>query len=211
MKTDDLIAALVADRRVRRLRLDVVVGVAALIGGFVSYGAFSIFLGVRDDIWAAMATWRFDIKMSIILLAVVLSFRDCLQLAKPVPQKARVQSWIAVPALLVAAVFLELLLVPGREWSGRAAGTNAFNCLFAIPALSIAPLVAITFAMRAGAAISPAAAGAAGGQLAAAVAAAMYALHCFDDSPLFVALWYPLAALTVLAAGALAGRWVLRW
>jgi len=43
------------------------------------------------------------------------------------------------------------------------------------------------------------------------VAALMYASNCTDDSPLFVASWYPLATAIVVAAGALAGRQWLRW
>ena len=52
---------------------------------------------------------------------------------------------------------------------------------------------------------------AAAGLLAAAAAAALYAFHCFDDSPLFVVTWYGLAALPVIALGAAAGHRLLRW
>ena len=54
-------------------------------------------------------------------------------------------------------------------------------------------------------------AGAAAGGLAAAVAATIYAFHCFDDSPLFVLTWYPLAAIPVIVAGTVAGHRLLRW
>ena len=43
------------------------------------------------------------------------------------------------------------------------------------------------------------------------LAATLYATNCTDDSPLFVAFWYSLATLIVMAAGALAGRRLLRW
>jgi hypothetical protein len=36
-------------------------------------------------------------------------------------------------------------------------------------------------------------------------------LHCFDDSPLFVATWYVLAAILVVLLGMLLGRRLLRW
>ena len=45
----------------------------------------------------------------------------------------------------------------------------------------------------------------------AAAAAALYAFHCFDDSPLFVVTWYALAALPVIALGAAVGHRLLRW
>ena len=39
----------------------------------------------------------------------------------------------------------------------------------------------------------------------------LYAFHCFDDSPLFVATWYLLAAIPVVVIGAVAGSRLLRW
>ncbi|RTL73692.1 MAG: DUF1109 family protein, partial [Bradyrhizobiaceae bacterium] len=41
--------------------------------------------------------------------------------------------------------------------------------------------------------------------------ATLYASHCADDSPLFVATWYTLAAAFVTLIGAMAGRRVLRF
>ncbi|MGE3917527.1 MAG: NrsF family protein, partial [Hyphomicrobiaceae bacterium] len=89
--------------------------------------------------------------------------------------------------------------------------TNALVCLSVMPALSLPPLALALIAMRSAAPSSPAAAGAAVGRLAAAVAASLYALHCFDDSPLFVAVWYPLATLPVILLGSFAGQRLLRW
>ena len=54
-------------------------------------------------------------------------------------------------------------------------------------------------------------AGAAAGFLAGAIGAALYATHCPDDSPLFVAAWYSLAIGFVAALGAVAGSRLLRW
>ena len=41
--------------------------------------------------------------------------------------------------------------------------------------------------------------------------ATLYALHCVDDSPLFVAAWYGLGTGLVAAAGAALGPKVLKW
>jgi hypothetical protein len=65
--------------------------------------------------------------------------------------------------------------------------------------------------LRRGAPASPLLAGAAAGLLAAASGSALYAFHCFDDSPLFVVTWYSLAAIPVVLAGAFAGRRLLHW
>ena len=67
------------------------------------------------------------------------------------------------------------------------------------------------FRSRRGAPASPTLAGAAAGFLAAACGATLYAFHCFDDSPLFVATWYLLAAIPVVVIGAVAGSRLLRW
>ena len=58
---------------------------------------------------------------------------------------------------------------------------------------------------------SPALAGAGAGLLAAPAGAALYAFHCFDDSPLFVVTWYVLATIPVVILGAIAGHRLLRW
>jgi len=39
----------------------------------------------------------------------------------------------------------------------------------------------------------------------------LYAAHCTDDSPLFVATWYTLAVTLLTVAGAFAGRRFARW
>jgi len=43
------------------------------------------------------------------------------------------------------------------------------------------------------------------------LAATLYAAHCPDDSPLFVATWYSTATALVTALGALLGSKVLRF
>jgi hypothetical protein len=49
------------------------------------------------------------------------------------------------------------------------------------------------------------------GLAASSIAAAFYAMNCFDDSPLFVITWYPLAIFGVTCAGYLAGTRYLQW
>jgi hypothetical protein len=47
--------------------------------------------------------------------------------------------------------------------------------------------------------------------LSAGLAATLYASHCTDDSPLFVATWYTIATALVATIGALAGSKMLRF
>jgi hypothetical protein len=53
--------------------------------------------------------------------------------------------------------------------------------------------------------------GAVAGLLTGALAATLYATHCPDDSPLFVALWYVPGMALVTLAGAAAGNGMRRW
>ena len=65
--------------------------------------------------------------------------------------------------------------------------------------------------MRQGAPEKPGFAGAMAGIAASGIGATFYAANCTDDSPLFVALWYPMAIAIVAAIGYVAGRRLLRW
>ncbi len=211
MKTDDLIAALAADGAERRPPVSRGLSIALAAGGLVSLVVFMAALGPRLDLAWAFSTWRFDLKLAIVAVALVLALIDCIQIARPeVRSFASRATWL-VPILLLAAVAVEIALVPAAEWGRKLVGTNSLFCLVTIPALSLAPLVAGLIAMRSGAPSSPAAAGAAVGRLAAAIAASLYAFHCFDDSPLFVATWYTLATVIVMAAGAAIGSRALKW
>jgi hypothetical protein len=212
MKTDELIRAIAQDASARRPSLAGRVAAALGLGGAVAAGLFLLGLGVRPDIGFALETWRFVFKMALALTFAVLAWGAALRLARPEtsPVKAFAGLFL-VPLALALGVASELLTVPPAEWQARAVGTNARVCLVAIPLLSVALLVALLAALRAGAPRSPAASGAAAGLLAGAVAASLYATHCTDDSPLFVALWYTVALVPVVLAATVAGHRVLRW
>jgi hypothetical protein len=211
MKTDHLIDALVADRAPRGKPLRWALAAALVAGGVVSLGFFLVALGVRADIEAALGTWRFDLKLGLVLLALGLAFSLCIALSRPVAPAHPGRRLLPLAALAVLAVAIELFALPSASWASRLVGSNALVCLVAIPTLAIAPLGVMLAILRAGAPASPPLAGGAAGLLAAAAAAALYAFHCFDDSPLFVVTWYGLAALPVIALGAVAGHRLLRW
>lgn len=212
MKTGDLIEALVQDASPPRHSPAQRVLGAASLGALVAATLFTVTLGVRSDLSSAFVTWRFAFKFVLALVCMACAWRACLELTRPEVRFWDVVGWIAVaPALLAVAVFCELAVISPAHWYERAVGLYASTCLRAIPLLSIVPLVALLIALRAGAPRSPAAAGAVAGLLAGGLSAALYATHCPDDSPLFVAIWYTLAVGLVTLTGALAGRRVLRW
>ena len=93
----------------------------------------------------------------------------------------------------------------------RLVGSNSRICMTAIPVMSLPILAGALIGLRHGAPARPAVAGAVAGLVSAGVAATLYASHCTDDSPLFVATWYTLATVLVTAVGALVGSRVLRF
>lgn len=211
MKTENLAEALVADRATGRRSIPRAIAGALGLGSLVSLGLFFLALGVRDDIVQALATWRFDLKIGMVLLALVLAFSLCMALSRPVPSGRRGRHLLPLAALAIMAVAIELAVLPRTSWGTRLVGSNSVICLTAIPMLALAPLAAVLATLRSAAPPSPALAGAAAGLLAAAVGAALYAFRCYDDSPLFVVTWYVMAAIPVVILGAIAGHRLLRW
>lgn len=87
----------------------------------------------------------------------------------------------------------ELVALPPRSWIGHLVGQNARFCVTLVPLFSIGPLICIFAALRKGAPTYPLLTGAVAGLAARGICATFYAANCTDDSPLFVATWYPLA------------------
>ena len=212
MRTDDLIHALVADNRANEMSIERRLGLAVMIGFAFSAALFLMTLGPRPDFAAALTTPRFVLKIVETLLFAATAALLLTRLARPgARMRGAALAMVAGPSLLAAAVIVELALVSPVEWSMKLVGTNSLICLTAIPLLSLPLLAAALSAMTAGAPTRRALAGAAVGLLASGLAAALYAIHCPDDSPLFVATWYSLAIAAVSLVGAGAGHSLLRW
>ena len=211
MKTEQLLEALVADQASRRQPIARSLFRAMALGAGLSLLFFAVELGVRVDIGPALETWRFDLKIVTVLLALVLAIGLCLDCLRPDASPHPLRRLLPLLAVVLTAIAVELLAVPLSGWKARLIGTNWLICLSMVPILSFAPLAAILAVLRRGAPASPTLAGAAAGFLAAACGATLYAFHCFDDSPLFVATWYLLAAIPVVVIGAVAGSRLLRW
>ena len=210
MKTDQLVEALVAaGAATRPIGRSLLLALAA--GVAVSLGVFLLTLGIRPDIRPALETWRFDLKIVTVVLGLALAFGVCRDCARPDMPPHPLRRLLPLLVLVVAAVAVELALVPEAAWRQRRVGSNSMICLPMVPILSLAPLAAVLWMLRRAAPASPALAGASAGMVAALSGATLYAFHCFDDSPLFVAIWYSLATLAMVAVGALLGRRLLRW
>lgn len=212
MKTDDLINAIAQDAAASLPSVAVRMAIALAIGGLIAVVLFSHVLGVRPDIAGALQTWRFTTKLVIVLACFLAALWATARLARPDADRRKALAALCLPiAMLALAIGWELATSPADTWTARAIGSNSRLCVASITALSVAPLVALLAALRAGAPQSPALAGAAAGLLAGGLAATLYAVHCVDDSPLFVALWYTSAVALVALIGAVAGYRALRW
>ena len=158
-----------------------------------------------------METPRFLYKFVVTLALAATGFAAARATSVPQPARRRLVLLAAAPLLLAAAVIVELLVVPESAWAARAIGSNSRVCLTYIPLIGLTPLAIFLAVLRYGAPARPALAGAVVGALAGGIAATLYAAQCTDDSPLFVATWYPLAIAILAALGAAVASRMARW
>ena len=212
MKTSEFIAALAADPVPEPIRLGRRVAAALAIGFLGSLAIYVLMLGPRPDMAAASETMRFWMKCIDSVAFALPTLLLTLRLARPDAKPRALALWLLAPFVLLAAgVIVELAIVPQSAWMPRLMGANAMHCTVTIPMLAAPVLVALFVALRAGAPLYPSLTGAMAGAAAAGVGALVYASSCPDDSPLFVATWYPLATLICMGVGAVAGRRFLAW
>jgi hypothetical protein len=212
MKTDDLIRSLAADARQGTLRLTTTWWLAAVAAVAVAALVFEMGFGPRPDFAAAMETPRFLFKFVFTIAVAAGAFAAARNLARPGESlRSSLPYLVAAPVLIIAAIVAELLSMPPETWPARLIGSNSLVCLTSIPILGIGPLVVFLIALRHGAPMRPALAGAVAGLLAGGIAATFYAAECTDDSPLFVATWYTIAIAGLAALGALGATRFARW
>jgi hypothetical protein len=212
METDQLIRTLAADNAHRARPVGFVLALALLAAAPVSVLMFAASLGVRPDVMTAMHNPFFDLKFAVTLALAISAIAVSLHVSRP---EASLRGWawlLLIPAgLLVAGIGSEMMLPQRLPMMTRLIGSNSRVCMMAIPLLSLPLLAAALIGLRHGAPARPALAGALAGLLSAGLAATLYASHCTDDSPLFVATWYSIATALVTAIGALAGARLLRF
>jgi hypothetical protein len=212
MDTDQLIRTLAADNAHHARPVGVVLALALLAAAPVSVALFLAVLGVRPDVMTAMRNPFFDLKFVVTLALAISAIAVSLHLSRP---EASLRGWswlLLIPVgILVAGIGSEMMLPQRLPMMTRLIGSNSKVCMSAIPLISLPLLAAALIGLRHGAPARPAVAGAIAGLLSAGLAATLYAAHCTDDSPLFVATWYTLATALVTAIGALAGGKLLRF
>ena len=208
MKTDDLIRALASDgviapapqRRLLWLMPALAVALAALWSG----------LGLRTDLGRMLTDPVPMLRMVLGAALGVTALWSAVRLAQPgVP----VRLW---PLGLVAGVALGLWVwafgqAPAGTRQAEILGQTVMECLTIIPLMAALPTVVVLAALRNGAVVQPVWAGAVAGLAGGGFGAALYALHCIEDNPLFYVTWYGTAILCVSGLSALIAHKVLRW
>ena len=212
MDTDQLIRTLAADNSHRARPVGLALMLALLAAAPVSLLMFFTELGVRPDVMIAMRNPFFDLKFAVTLALAISAIAVSLHLSRPEASLRSFGWWLLIPAgILTAGISGEMMMPQRLPMMTRLVGKNSWVCMTAIPALSLPILTGALIGLRHGAPARPAVAGAIAGLLSAGLAATLYASHCTDDSPLFVATWYTIATALVTAIGALAGPKLLRF
>ena len=212
MDTDQLIKTLAADNSHRARPVGFTLMLALLAAAPVSLLIFFAELGVRGDVMTAMRNPFFDLKFAVTLALAISAAAVALHLSRPEASLRGFGWYLFIPAgLLVAGIGGEMMMPQRAPMMTRLVGNNSRYCLTFIPVISLPLLVAALIGLRHGAPARPALSGAIAGMLSAGFAATLYASHCTDDSPLFVATWYTLATALVTAVGALAGSKFLKY
>ena len=213
MKTDQLIAAMTADLAVKPAPVSRAVLLAIAASLPVALAVLVYGMAVRPDLWTMLGSSpRFTFKFVFTLTTAAAGLWLALRLSRPGRDAGAALIALGVSAALLAcAVGLELKALPSGMWMPALIGDRAVACMLLIPTLAAAPLAALLYALKSGAPDSPRAAGAAAGLLAGGIGATLYASHCTNDSPLFVAVWYVIGMSAVTVIGSVIGQRVLRW
>jgi hypothetical protein len=208
MNTDDLIRAMAADTVQPAAALTRLQGLPVALA--LSFAGLWLWGGFRADLGLALRDPVSAMRIVLTLGLAAIALWAALRLARPA---ARVVLW---PLAGVAGVALGLWVmayvsVPSEALGMAIQGKTMVGCLTTIPLLAVLPTGVVLYALRAGAPTRPRLAGAIAGLAGAGLAAAIYALQCTEDSPLFYVTWYGTAILGVTAVSALIAGRVLRW
>jgi hypothetical protein len=160
----------------------------------------------------AMSAGGFWVKLGLAGLLALSAGLNLSALAAPGRASGQ-RPWLTA-SILAAMLLLGAAQLLGTPPAGRLQlwlGRTSQVCSPWIVGLSLPIYLALVVALRRLAPTRLAMAGGFAGLTSGAVAAALYALHCPEQAPAFIATWYGLGVLGAGAIGALSGRWLLRW
>lgn len=211
MRTEDLINLLSHDLQMPVRNAGALLRRWLPLAALAAGGGFLAIMGVRNDL-AADGFGPTVMKLALGGMLAIGAAIGAIRLTRPETEPVEASRWLAAAILLVAVIIGADFVSHGLDsWPARLFGKSVLSCLTLIPTIAAVPLIAALIAMRHGATTAPRAAGALAGLASAGLAIVAYGLFCTEDSPLFVATWYTLAAGLVALAGAVVGRRALRW
>ncbi|MDP3745466.1 MAG: DUF1109 domain-containing protein [Phenylobacterium sp.] len=213
MHTDDLAEMLgrnaeaeTVGRPARWWALAVAGGVAA------TAGLMLITLGLQPRLATMIETPAWLGKAGFGLAMALAGLAAATRLARPGAARPWLIALALAPlALLWLAAAIQLLGAPAELRAELVMGRTWRECPWRVASLSVPALVGALLVLRRMAPTRPRLAGAAAGLFAGGVGAAVYAFHCPELAPAFVAVWYVAGVLTPTTFGALIGPRVLRW
>lgn len=210
MKTDDLISVLAADtlpqtsveHRLRR---------AVPVASVLAAGALLALWGIRPDIGAALGSAAV-LKSLVPLVLALIAGALAVALSRPGMSATTRLGVLGLFAVTILAAFTVFFAREGMSGlTGAMDRPTLLVCLTSIPALALPFLGAGLWSLSAGATLRPRLSGAMAGLVAGGAGAALYALYCVEDAPLFVFPAYSVAIGLVALTGALIGPRVLKW
>lgn len=213
MNTDDLIEALACDvRPVPAGRAARCVACCTAMGLAATIAVVALTIGFRPDLSQMIGDPAFVMRQVYTLSVAGFSALLLLRLGQPgAPLRLPLTGLAGTLLVILGAVVLEQSTLSGparlEAWLGQSWRSCAINV--GLIGLTATPFLFI--AARRLAPARPGLAGLAAGLVAGAVAASAYGLFCTEDAVSFLASWYTLGILITGAAGAIAGRYLLRW
>jgi hypothetical protein len=210
MATPDLIQHLVSDLSPRSgaplaTRLAVVTAAASLF-----CLALILMLFSKSPYFLQGPTLAIGVAAAGGVTPAVAAFWGMLRLSYP--ESRPELAWLIVPvAILLFGLVVEIAQMPRGIWQQRLIGDNPLGCFFSVLLLSLPILFAAVLVLRQGAPSRPQLSGAMAGLLAGGVTAALYTIHCPEDSLLYIIAWHVPAVVLLAGLGALLGNRYLRW
>lgn len=212
MKLETLLRTLSEDDHPPARSVKRQLAIAGALGLLVSSALVLGMAGARPDWTRALLSFDVQVKSGAALLLVGASFLALREAVQPTAMStSTLIPLLLAPLLAVVGVCAQLLTSSPGHWLGGLLGTHPEMCVMMVPLLSIPALAFVLYAMRNGAARSPAQAGALAGLFCGGLGASAYMLRCTDDAPLFLVTWYGAAVLVVAGVGAVLGRRLLHW
>lgn len=213
MNTDDLIEALACDaRRVPAGRAGWRVACCTGMGLAAAAVVVWLTLGFRPDLAAVVDDVSFLMRQAYTLSIASFGALLLLRLGQPgAPLRLPLVGLAVTFAVMLIAVVVEQSTLSGPARVDAWLGQSWRSCALSVAAISLVATPFIFIAARRLAPLRPTLAGFVAGLVAGAVAASAYGLFCPEATVSFMASWYSLGILVAGAAGAVAGRYLLRW